>query len=296
MKYKEKRAILAKLEKKIERELAYDYKDYLPDKYSLNKNLVSGDEYAKNMVLDTYKSINTLYGLFTPSAMSLGIKIFVMSVIGLMFLAGLVITFVFWSDAGLIFTLACLGFGCIVYRLMFYSRKMYVYMYKEKGKNIIIYKDTKEDTYIVYMNKKQIYRYEDEEWHQIKKANHMGGRLLFQHVCGELMVKKHRRDIVEIYCRNRAPFEIHFRCYYQISAQFFIKKGKPWRINYYPAYLPDNGRVRGANSEQLEILEINTDRVAEVPISFLKFCEDNGIEPLKENEHLRYVDVLKNIV
>lgn len=140
------------------------------------------------------------------------------------------------------------------------------------------------------MNKNQIYRYEDEEWNQIEKLNRMGGKLLFQHLCGELMVKEHKNGVLEIYCNNRGTFERKSKSEYAKSANFLIKDGKPWIINYYPEFIPDElGNVRAKNSEQLEILEINTDRVAEVPKSFLKFCKKEGIEPLKENEHLRYV-------
>lgn len=293
MKNKERRAKLDKLEKAIDKELAYDYDLSLPDKYNLNSRLISGDEYAKKMVLDTYNNINTLYGLFDPLTIRRSIQIFSIIIVVLMNLASLAMLIALLikrSDSSAIAVLIELGFILLGYIELksTKNKKMYVYMYKEDGKNIIIYKDIKKEIYTVYMNKNQIYRYEDEEWNQVKRKYHVWGRLLFQHLCGELMVKEHKDGIIEIYCRNRAAFELKSQMPYAKSANFLIKDGKPWIINYYTSNL-EFELVRSSNSEQLEILEINTDRVAEVPKSFLKFCKKEGIEPLKENEHLRYV-------
>lgn len=53
---------------------------------------------------------------------------------------------------------------------------------------------------------------------------------------------------------------------------------------------PDKyGRSRAQNSEQIKFLEINSERVAQIPKSFLKFCEQAEIEPPKESEYLRYI-------
>lgn len=298
MKYKERRAKLDKLEKAIEKELKYDKDEDYPDKYELNEKLILGDEYAKKTVIDTYKNINTLYGFFNPAATSLGMDIFLYVVMTLINLAAIAFTIVLFVRQSKNSAFACvitLGFFLLTYLIlkMTRSQKMYVNMFKEEGKNILIYKHEKKDIYIVYLGKNQIYRYEDEEWHKITArecfdGRSMGGRLLFQHLCGELIVKKHKKGVIEIYCRNRACFEYKIKPIYGNSANFFIKDGKPWRVDYYPPYY-SAGRVRAQQSVRLDFLEINTDRVAEIPKSFLKFCEKEGIEPLQENEHLRYI-------
>ena len=36
-------------------------------------------------------------------------------------------------------------------------------------------------------------------------------------------------------------------------------------------------------------IEINTNRYAEIPKSFIDFCKEQGIEPPEECEHLHYV-------
>lgn len=298
MKYKERRAKLDKLEKAIEKELKYDKDEEYPDKYDLNEKLILGDDYAKKTVIDTYKNMNTLYGFFNPAATSLGMDMFLYVVMTLINLAAIAFTIVLFVRQSKNSAFACvitLGFFLFTYLVlkMTRSQKMYVNMFKEDGKNIFIYKHEKKDIYIVYLGKKQIYRYEDEEWHKITNmegfdGRGMGGRLLFQHLCGELLVKKHKNGIIEIYCRNRAYFEFKIKPKYAVSACFYIKEGKPLHIDYYPSYFPER-RVRSQQSVRLDFLEINTDRVAEVPKSFLKFCEKEGIEPLQENEHLRYV-------
>lgn len=298
MKYKERRAKLDKLEEAIEKELKYDNDEDFPDKYELNEKLISGDEYAKKTVIDTYKNMNTLYGFYNPAATSRGMYIFLYIVLALINLAAIAFTIVLFVRQSKNSAFVCvitLGFFLITYFAlkMIRSQKMYVIMFKEEGKNILIYKHEKKDIYIVYLGKNQIYRYEDEEWNKITNmegfhGRGIGGRLLFQHLCGELIVKKHKNGIIEIYCRNRAYFEYKIKPKYCNSANFFIKDGKPWRVDYYPPYFY-RGRVRAQQSVRLDFLEINTDRVAEVPKSFLKFCEKEGIEPLQENEHFRYV-------
>lgn len=57
----------------------------------------------------------------------------------------------------------------------------------------------------------------------------------------------------------------------------------------YEDYPDENGRSRAQNSEQIEFLEINSERVVQLPKSFLKFYEQAEIEPPKESEHLRYI-------
>lgn len=57
----------------------------------------------------------------------------------------------------------------------------------------------------------------------------------------------------------------------------------------YEDYPDENGRSRAQNSEQIEFLEINSERVVQLPKSFLKFCEQAEIEPPKESERLRYI-------
>lgn len=44
----------------------------------------------------------------------------------------------------------------------------------------------------------------------------------------------------------------------------------------YEDYPDENGRSRAQNSEQIEFLEINSERVVQLPKSFLKFLRTSG--------------------
>lgn len=293
MKYKERRAKLNKLEKAIDEELLYDTDENYPDKYELNEDLITGDSYARNTVIDTYNNMNSMYGIFLSSHHKYNILFFIVPVIlNIASLAMLIAMLIKGSESAVFALVIEVGFLFLGYFAIKFAKgkKFYVYMYKEDGKNVIIYKHPKKDMYVVYLGKNQICLYEYEEWHEIAFPYHVGGRLLFQYLCGELIVKEHRSGVVEIYCRNRAFFEFKGRSRYEKSADLLIKNGKPWRINYYDEMFPGKyGRSRAQNSEQIEFLEINSERVAQIPKSFLKFCEQAEIEPPKESEYLRYI-------
>lgn len=284
-----------KLELAISEEIAYDEDETYPDKYELNEDLISGDEYGKKTVIDTYKNMDSMYGIFRSSHSNmLAICIAVLALMNVASLTMLIASLVRKSSSTTIVVAFIIeaGFVFLTYKALKFviGKKFEIYMYREDGKNIIVYKNVKKDICVVYTGKKQIYLYEYEEWHPIYLPYHVGGRLLFQYLCGQLMVYEHSNGIVEIYCRNRAFFEFRRGGRYQKSADMLIKNGKPWRINYYNETFPDgSGRARSTSSEQIEFVEINTARVAEIPKSFLDFCEKEGIEPLKENEHMRYV-------
>lgn len=293
MRNQERRANLDKLEEAIDKELLYDTDENYPDKYELNEDLITGDSYARNTVIDTYKNMNSMYGIFRSSHHKYNLLFIIIPVIMNIASLGMLIAMLIKGSETAVFALVIeVGFLFLGYFAIKFAKgkKFYVYMFKEGGKNIIIYKHPKQDMYVVYLGKNQICMYEYEEWHEIAFPYHVGGRLMFQYLCGELMVKEHRSGVVEIYCRNRAFFELKCRRRYQKSADLLIKNGKPWRINYYNEIFPDeNGNSRAQNSEQIEFLEINSDRVVQIPKSFLKFCEKAEIEPPKESEHLRYI-------
>ena len=56
----------------------------------------------------------------------------------------------------------------------------------------------------------------------------------------------------------------------------------------YKANLIPN-RKKNNRTNPIKNIEINTNRYAEIPKSFIDFCKEQGIEPLEENEHLHYV-------
>ena len=72
----------------------------------------------------------------------------------------------------------------------------------------------------------------------------------------------------------------------QKSARLVIKDDLPYYIEYFHS---SHEQGRSDASERFRFVEINTDRCVEIPKSFLTFCQENGIEPLVENEHLHYV-------
>ena len=71
------------------------------------------------------------------------------------------------------------------------------------------------------------------------------------------------------------------------SASLTLQHNVPKLLIYWPGY---NMAIKKQTLPQhFEFLEINTNRYAEIPKSFIDFCKEQGIEPLEENEHLHYV-------
>ena len=90
-------------------------------------------------------------------------------------------------------------------------------------------------------------------------------------------------NIRKINAHITARFLICFRIVYGSLEENNIPK----IIEYWPESSVMGWRL--LKSQRFEFLEINTNRYAEIPKSFIDFCKEQGIEPPEECEHLHYV-------
>ncbi len=264
----------------------------LPTKYELTDELIYGEKEAKQIVKDTYKDMKFVYGMHLPNFFSKWSK-FPFLLIELLFPIGSIV----WSIICIINKLylflppviILIGLSIFAH---FYSEqeKREVWWFKWKGKTITIYKILNtigRGNIIVYINNKcdWIYNVKTGQWAKNKKFNCMDSRLMFKHLNGFLNMEKKQNGDVEIYaCNDMSSNDTKSK--YK-SASLTLANGIPKLIIHWPGY--NMAYRKNEFPQHFEFLEINTNRYAEIPKSFIDFCKEQGIEPPEECEHLHYV-------
>ncbi len=259
----------------MENEFEDFYDDEESDSAELEENPICTTQDINQVVKDTYKKINFAYGIYKPKAVS----VFHPFLCCLYF--SIVFTFAFsfvvlylngvypWGVS-----LWWLFVGCIIGYIL-YSRKYELYFYKCKGKTVTIY--CRNGNITVYFNKKQVFRYKNQQWSKINDwDDSTDNKLLFSRIKGDLEIE-HKKEKVEIVRQDR---------YGGIE---FVNDNLVgiWYCPVVKVGMVKN--IHSSNYTEISILEINTERYVELPKSFIEFCEKQGIEPLEENAHLHYV-------
>ncbi|MBD5099840.1 MAG: hypothetical protein HDT29_00830 [Clostridiales bacterium] len=271
----------------------------LPEKTELTEDLISGDKDAKKIVESLYKNLSFAYGIYEPQHLLGALKYLSYSVSILFFLTSIFLVvsmLVIRIDRSQIPMMVapailCLFFGIFsMYFFITRDQARKVWWYKDSKKTIAIYKSARkseESDIIIYVNKNYQYRYyhKKQEWKK-NRSQCMDTRLLFKHLNGKLRIENHKNGDVEIYTRNPSLYSFYNEEAKQKSASILIRDGIP---NYIEHWYDSAEQGRSNVSERFEFLEINTDRYVEIPKSFITFCQVQRIEPLQENEHLRYV-------
>ncbi|MDE7070730.1 MAG: hypothetical protein K2O86_01985 [Clostridia bacterium] len=271
----------------------------LPEKTELTEDLICGDKEAKKAVESIYKSLDFAYGIYEPHHLLGALKYLSYSISILFFLTSIFLVVymlvirIDQSQIPMIVAPAilCLFFGLFsMYFFIIRDKSKKVWWYKDSRKTVAIYKSARkseESDIIIYVNKNYQYRYyqKKQEWKK-NKSQCMDTRLLFKHLNGKLRIENHKNGDVEIYTRNPQRDSLSNREANQKSARLVIKDGVP---NYVEHWYSSHERGRSNVSERFEFIEINTDRYVEIPKSFITFCQIHGIEPLEENQYLRYV-------
>lgn len=226
-------------------------------------------------VKDTYKKINFAYGIYKPKA----VNIFHPFLCCLYF--SIIVTFAFsfvvlhlngvypWGVS-----LWWLFVSCIIWYIV-YSKKYELYFYKCKGRTITIY--NRNGNITIYFNKKQVFQYKNYQWTKITDwDDSVDNKLLFSRIKGNLKIEN-KKEKVEIVREDR---------YGGIE---FINDNLAgiWYCPVVKVGMVKN--THSSNYTEIKILEINTNRYAEIPKSFIDFCKEQGIEPPEECEHLHYV-------
>ncbi len=265
----------------------------LPTKYELTEELIYGEKEAKQIVKDIYKDMKFVYGRYFPAVFSKLAKFEFLFLQVFFFLGG--IAFIALCVLNKIYFLTIFSlvfFGFVVF-LHFYAEKeeREVWWFKWKKKTITIYKILNtigKGNILVYINNQYNYVYDDKkgQWQKNKKLNCMDSRLMFKHLNGFLHIDKKENDEIEIYACNPDRMSNKTKSKYK-SASLTLQNNVPKLLVCWPDY--DIVAHKWPVPKHFEFLEINTNRYAEIPKSFIDFCKEQGIEPLEENEHLHYV-------
>ena len=265
----------------------------LPTKYELTEELIYGEKEAKQIVKDIYKDMKFVYGRYFPAVFSKSAKFALALVQILFFTFGIawIILCILYKAYFFIIPVFVL-YGLVVYA-HFYAEKeeREVWWFKWKKKTITIYKilnTVGKGNILVYINNQCDYMYnaKNGQWQKNKKFVCMDSRLMFKHLNGFLHIDKKENDEIEIYACNPDIMSNETKSKYK-SASLTLQHNVPKLLIYWPGY---NMAIKKQTLPQhFEFLEINTNRYAEIPKSFIDFCKEQGIEPLEENEHLHYV-------
>lgn len=247
-----------------------DTADALPETYELNENIMIGEDEAKKIVKETYKSINTFYGIYYPNGVS---KV---DFTALFMLAWSISMFVlaFILKGGLILLIgAFMALSLAV--IVGYTQKQQLYFYKIASKTVTIYKWKHSNKMVIYLDKKNIFKYKNGKWKQFCDEEYeLGSRLLFQKIIGKLTIKQ-KKNKFTIYGHKK-------------NSYIKFEAGQFKEIGYIPLNAESMHRHTGS-TQMLRPIEINTDWCVDIPKSFLDFCKEKGIEPLEENGRIRYV-------
>lgn len=250
----------------------------LPEDYNLNEKLMKGDKSAKKLVIETYNNIDFLFGKYIANYITC--RGFFYWGYVLMYLSILVFTglgiwvSIRWSK---FFFPPFIIVAVLIAALVFimYRKTFYIYFYKTKdNKTVTIYKSK---YYLVVNFDRQLYRFFNNKWKKLKMWNpDLGTRLLFSKMVGKLAIKN-KKDISIIYG-------------YRDCSRMKLNKGVLTSIYHSPVILTGAFRNELCGRPQIiKDIEINTNRCAEIPKSFIDFCKEQGIEPLEECEYLHYV-------
>ncbi len=259
----------------------------LDAKYELTEELIYGSKEAKQIVKDTYANFDFVYGKYYPNGLKGNFEKFILLPIKILMLMGSIFGIIFCTIINPLYLQAIPFLGMIVmvgivhYFLQEEVRE--VWWYKWNGKTVTIYKILNrrgKNNLIVYINKNYdwIYNVNKKEWKANRKYECMDSRLLFKYLTGFLFIDKKEYDEVEVYACNNDSIYGGKTSKYK-SCSLTLKRGVPKHITKWTSNV----------SERFEFLEVNTSKCAEIPKSFIEFCEQEGIEYPEENEHLHYV-------
>lgn len=264
----------------------------LPTKYELTEDLIYGSKEAKQIVKDIYKDMKFVYGRYNDSNYARQSKIggYIVEtafLLGSIFVLALAIM---WRIYIIILPAMWLLIGDVIIYLYFKKKFKMVWWYKCGRKTATIYQyddPFRKGDIIIHVNDNYSWRYNNKngEW---SKSNRyfMDARLLFKYLNGYLEMNTLENGQTEIYTCNPTSADSNKRTNVK-SASLIIENNIPKIIEYWPESSVMGWRL--LKSQRFEFLEINTNRYAEIPKSFIDFCKEQGIEPLEENEHLHYV-------
>ncbi len=262
---------------------------------------MQGDETAVRTVRDAYEEIRTIYGRYYPQYKSKGypwvfaIPFWAVSLMlaafGIGLLCGGVIgPAVVMRIGSFASVFTTVGFFVAVF--MHRQDVLEVWFEKCDGRTVTVYL---KDSYLtaVAFGGGDVYLDGGEDWFAGNEAYFMEDCALFSQLVGELSIQTRARGETRIETRHSIDGADGSGSERRrgVSARMSLRDGKPVYLEYYPIGIDNAGmRIRSARPKRLEIIEINGEQAAEVPISFRSFCEAHGIYPPEETENLRYVD------
>lgn len=247
----------------------------LPERYELNEKLIKGNKAAKKLVIETYNDIDFLYGKFITNCTSFFCWAAIMIYISISVFAGIGIWIsIRWSEFFFPpFIMVAVLIASLVFVMYRQTLKLYFLKTKE-NKTITIYKSK---YYMVINCDRQSYRFFNKKWKKLKWWNHdLGTRLFFSKMVGNLKikVKKNKKTIIG----------------YSGFSYMEFKDDTLTRMFHRSVKLTPPLRGPKGPPKLIKNIEINTDRYAEVPNSFIDFCKEQGIEPPEESAHLHYIN------
>ena len=258
--------------------LAPSPNDDPPEKYELDEKLMKGNETAKKLVIETYDNIDFLFGKYIANYITcrgLFYWGYLLMYFSILLFTGIGIwVSIMWNK---FFFPPFIIVAVLIAALVFimYRKAFDIYFYKTKdNKTVTIYKSK---YYMVINNNRQLYRFFNNKWKKLNWWNHnLGTRLLFSKMVGKLSIKK-KNDKMIIYG-------------YCDCANMKLKNCVLNSIYLSPMIIAGPFRNQQCGRPMLiKNIEINTNRYAKIPKSFIDFCKEQGIEPPEECEHLHYV-------
>lgn len=268
--------------------------DLPDDNPELTESMIGGEADAKKQVQSLYRSLKFVYGKYDPNYISpFHSFIFhfapIWVMIGAYIMCILVaINYGFTLDFWFIFI--CGTVLPIVFLWLQRKEIKSVWWWKEKGRTVSIYQIDKKNgkgDIIVYVNSKYMWRYDQKKGQWVENdLIVMGSRLLFNKMTGELRTKEMKDGKVEIGAYRRGLMQASWCKRKTKDTKILLKDGVPVYIDHWTERGSDGESV---NTQRFFFHEINTDKKVGIPRSFLDFCEEKGIEPLKEGEHLYYL-------
>lgn len=256
---------------------------------------IGGEENAKKLLCDLYSGLTSAYGQYHRDYEN-PVFAFVVRIIPYIFLAGVyaiciasIVLGTFSAMIGIITAIVTVAMPCISF--LFRKEKITVLWWKEKGRTVSVYKflsGRNKGDIVIYVNKKYSWRFNYKEGQWMKNdIDLMGSRLLFSKLNGELRTKELKSGETEIGAYKRSRAQASFVKKKSEQAKIVLKNGVPVYIENWEEHI---GSKHHWVNNRFYFQEINGDRQEKIPESFLKFCEENCIQPLKENERLCYCD------
>ncbi len=261
-----------------------------------------------NMIRDAYNNMDCMYGKYTSNYLKLWEQIFcaiiatiVIGVFMGLFLFMMINYPTIGLCIGLSFGVALLSVFWFYIMITLFSNLLNVYFYKHNGKLVTIHfrRFPKYFSICLEKDKHCVYNFRKKRWEEktIHPDSYMGTYLLFPYLFSDNLQKTEKDCQVINKIKNKRNNQTIIT-----SKKFYIKKSR-YNNRHYTTFNFKDGNLKSIDlfisfhhidttwhkkHHYLRIDEMNTIHCTNVSKSFIDFCNEQGIEPPAECEHLHY--------